>query len=124
MPDFNIKTYDDKLNLYNKFFTHGYNLNENLSDKLKLIHLVCLVTFKMQQADPTINSKIVLERIFQKKLDNTREGLDDFLITLSIISQDFLYGVKKVDTLGYTNPKDIIEDIKKLVENWLPFQNK
>ena len=124
MPDFNIKTYDDKLNLYNKFFTHGYNLNENLSDKLKLIHLVCLVTFKMQQADPTINSKIVLERIFQKKLDNTREGLDDFLITLSIISQDFLYGVKKVDTLGYTNPKDIIEDIKKLVENWLPFQDK
>lgn len=121
MPDFNIKTYDDKLNLYNKFFTHGYNLNENLSDKLKLIHLVCLVTFKMQQADPTINSKIVLERIFQKKLDNTREGLDDFLITLSIISQDFLYGVKKIDTLGYTNPKDIIEDIKKLVENWLPF---
>ena len=48
------------------------------------LYLVCLVTFKMQQTDPTINSKIVLERIFQKKLDNTREGLDDFLITSSL----------------------------------------
>jgi hypothetical protein len=121
MNDFEIKTFKDKTDLYEKYFSFGYTLNEDLSDKLKLIHLICLVTFKMRNSEPNITCREVLERILKINLDTRIEGISDYYQTLAIICQDLLYGIKNVDTLGYTNPKDIINDIKKLLENWLPF---
>ena len=41
-------TYDEKLKFYSRNLSSGSTMSGKLEDKLKLIHLICLVTIKMR----------------------------------------------------------------------------
>ena len=105
-------TYNDWINLLP---------NGELEDKLKLIHLICLVTFKMRDKEKDIKSKEVLERLMGIKLDVSKDGYTNYLIGLSLLCDDLLFEITEISTLGYTNSNDIINEIKRLIDGWIPF---
>jgi ribosome-binding protein aMBF1 (putative translation factor) len=95
MNDFEIKTFKDKTDLYEKYFSFGYTLNEDLSDKLKLIHLICLVTFKMRNSEPNITCREVLERILKINLDDNLKIQNNQLILNFLKDRTTLFKIIK-----------------------------
>ena len=73
-------TYDEKLKFYSRNLSSGSTMSGKLEDKLKLIHLICLVTFKMRDKEKDIKSKEVLERLMGIKLDVSKDGYTNYLI--------------------------------------------
>ena len=114
-------TYDEKLKFYSRNLASGSTMSGKLEDKLKLIHLICLVTFKMRDKEKHIKSKEVLERLMGIKLDVSKDGYTNYLIGLSLLCDDLLFEITEISTLGYTNSNDIINEIKRLIDGWIRF---
>ena len=114
-------TYDEKLKFYSRNLSSGSTMSGKLEDKLKLIHLIYLVTFKMRDKEKDIKSKEVLERLMGIKLDVSKDGYTNYLIGLSLLCDDLLFEITEISTLGYTNSNDIINEIKRLIDGWIPF---
>lgn len=118
--EFNTFSLEEKIAFYTRNFSTGYFSSEKLSNKLALISLICLVTYKMREKDKNITVKTVIEKIIQRQL-NTSETFDSFLFGLSIICEDFMYGVKEIDNFGFKDSKQVIQKIKELLNEWMPF---
>lgn len=118
--EFNTFSLEEKIAFYTKNFSTGYFSSEKLSNKLALISLICLVTYKMREKDKNITVKTVIEKIIQRQL-STSETFDSFLFGLSIICEDFMYGVKEIDNFGFKDSKQVIQKIKELLNEWMPF---
>ena len=118
--DFQNLTYEEKVGFYIRNFSTGSFSSGKLSNKLALISLICLVTKKLREKDGNLSVKQVIEKILQRPLIYS-QSFDSFLIGLSIICEDFLYEVKEIDNFGFTDSKQIINKIKELLNEWLPF---
>ena len=99
--EFQNLSYDEKISFYIRNFSTGAFSSGKLSNKLALISLICLVTKKLREKDGNLTVKVVIEKILQRPLIVT-ESFDSFLIGLSIICEDFLFGVKEIDNFGFT----------------------
>lgn len=114
-------SYEDKVIFYGRFLFSGSNITGKLEDKLRLMQLLSLVTLRMRTQEPQITTKEVLERLLKKDLNNPSEGFCSYLLGLAITCDDLLYGMTTIDSLGYTNANDIINEIKRLLDGWIPF---
>lgn len=112
--------YDDKRSIYSAFFSSGAQTSGKLSNKLALINLICLVSQKMSVEGKTVTPKDVIERITGKVL-NANNTFDHYLIGLSVVCDDMMFGVTEIGSLGLTNSNDILLKIKELLAEWLPF---
>ena len=113
-------SYEEKVSFYVRNFSTGAFSSGKLSNKLALISLICLVTKKLREKDGNLTVKVVIEKLLQKPL-NPIDSFDSFLIGLAIICEDFLYGVTEIDNFGFTDSKQLINKIKELLNEWLPF---
>ena len=118
--NFQKLSYEEKVSFYSKNFSTGAFTSEKLANKLELISLLALTTKKLREKDVSLSVKNVIEKLLQRPL-NENESFDYFLIGLSIICEDFLFGVKEIDNFGFTESKQIINKIKELLNEWLPF---
>lgn len=111
-------TYEDKSKLYTKCFGFGTLASTKLNDKLILISLVALTANKLKQKNPELTTLELLEKITGGK-DSIyfHEALEN----LALIVDDLSFGIDEFDPCGLTNSKDIINNIKELLETWLPF---
>ena len=107
--------YSEKKDVYSKNFSLGY-LNTNFSDKIGLISLICYITYTKKQKEPGIDCYKVI-RAITKDVSLP----DDFIETLSIICEDYMYGTKEFPTFGCKTGDEIIKKIKSTLETWVPF---
>lgn len=113
-------SYDDKRTLYSTLFTMGNQTSGKLTNKLDLINLICLVSQKMSSDSKTVTTKDVIEKLVSHVL-NCNNAYDNFLIGLSIVCDDMMFGVDDISPLGLTSSGEIIKRIKELLAEWLPF---
>jgi hypothetical protein len=112
--------YDDQRSIYQKLFTSGIQTSGKLKNKLDLIMLLCLVSQKMSVDNKTVTPKDVIEKIIGKVL-NYNDPYDHYLIGLSIVCDDMMFGVSEVDSLGLKTSGEIVSKIKTILAEWLPF---
>ena len=111
--------YYDKHSVYQKVFSLGNLASDDMNEKLVLISLVALVTQKIREKDPTNNPLKLLMQITGQIKDNS--FFYQFLESLSIIVEDFMYGCKKFDPCGLNSSQEIINRIKEILSTWVPF---
>lgn len=121
MQAFDALPYKSKVNIYTRYFSSGNMISGKLEPKLELIKLICFVTFKLRQTNKELTVKEVLEKITGKNLDNVREGIESYLLGLSIVCEDFLYEVKDIQVSGFNSSQEIIAKIKTILGEWFPF---
>lgn len=119
--EFKNASYADKDKFYNSTLSFGSNLSKQFSRKTLLHSLICLVTHKMSAKDPTITTLVVLEKITRTDLKNPQTAYEHFLTSLALICNDLLYEVSEMENFGFTNSQDIINEIKNLLDEWIPF---
>ena len=116
----NDASYDDKRSLYSSFFSSGTQTSGKMNNKLVLISLICLVSQKMSVDNKTVTPKDVIEKIVAHTL-NYNDSYDHYLIGLSIVCDDMMNGVTEIDSFGLKTSGDIINKIKSILAEWLPF---
>lgn len=111
--------YIDKRDVFDKNFSFDC-VGEDLNDRLVLISLVSLTYIKMKEKSPTITPLDILIQITGEKKSNS-SYMYKFLESVSIIVENFTYGVTKVDSCGLKNSTEIINKIKEILAKWTPF---
>ena len=106
-------TYDDKRSIYHKLFTSDTQTSGKLKNKTDLITLICLVSQKMSVDNKTVTPKDVIEKITGKVL-NSNNAYDHYLIGLSVVCDDMMFGVTEIDTLGFKTSGEIVNKIKTI----------
>lgn len=94
-------------------------LSSSMEDRLTLVGLLCYVTDKMREKDPTISCVEVLMKLLKSQILNDDQR--KFIQALGIVCDDFMKNVIKFDPLGYKTSTDIKNKIIEEVNNWLPF---
>ena len=116
----NNANYDDKRTLYSSFFSSNMQTSGKMNNKLILISLICLVSQKMSVDNKTVTPKDVIEKIVGHVL-NYNDSYDHYLIGLSIVCDDMMVGVVEIDSFGLKTSAEIINKIKNILAEWLPF---
>jgi len=111
--------YIDKKEVYQKVFSLGNLESSDINDRLILISLLGLTYQKIKEKDSMITPLAILMKITGQSKDGSY--FYQFLETLSIITEDFSYGVKKFDSCGLKTSQEIINKIKELLNTWMPF---
>lgn len=111
--------YSDKKEVYQKIFSLGNLESSDMNDRLILISLLGLTYQKMKEKDSMITPLAILMKITGQSKDGSY--FYQFLEALSIITEDFSYGVKKFDSCGLKTSQEIINKIKELLNTWMPF---
>jgi len=116
-----LLSYKDKVTIYNDFFDLGGITSMSLNNRMALVSLICLVTFKMRQKNTSETCHSVLKKIIKSEdmLRNTQFG--NFIEGLSIVCENFMYSCTKFDTFGLKSSEEIVNKIKELLDEWLPF---
>jgi len=109
-----VKNYDMLKKIYSDNFSLGF-LNTDAGNKLALISLVCHLTQKAKEKKPGVT-------VYQVLMSLNKESLvpESFIVGLSIVCEDFMYGCTNFPTFG-TQVKDVIFNIKNLLKSYLPF---
>lgn len=108
-------SYDELKAIYTRYFTSGY-INADINNKFALISLVGFLTDQARKKSPSATCYQVL-----KKVTDGRGVPDSILSRLSIVCEDFMYGVTKFNTCGCTSAKQMVEQINLIINEWLPF---
>jgi len=111
-------SFNDKKAIFQKFFTTGF-LSISLNDKLVLISLIALTSYKLKSKNPTLTTLSLLLKITNQKEDSS--AFYNFLESLSILVDDLSYGNSTFDSCGLSSSDEIIKKIKNLLSLWLPF---
>ena len=119
-------TYDMRKYIFLTSFSSGAMTTESFSDKIELLHLLCFMSFKMQEKDSFKwdSSLKVLEYILDKTIDTSinANGFDNYLVGLSIICDDLMYGCKEIPKPEkYSNGQEVAKKIKSLIDQWCAF---
>lgn len=109
LPPYNVlrQEYADKYSLG--------NLNTDINAKFALISLVCFLTYNLRKKKDSITHYQIVRK--------AAEGLDlpeDFLKTVAVVCADFGYNCKTFPTFNI-QPKNMFSEIRKILENYLPF---
>jgi len=110
--------YAELKSIYSDYFSLKYACS--LEDKFALIGLICYITNKLRIKNPDITCWEVIAKIAFKEGTFTDEYVQS-LRGLSIMCEDFMYGVTKFPTFGFKTDKEILNKIKEVLDNWLPF---
>lgn len=114
---------EGKNTIFMQLFSLGTNLNQSIDDKFELLKLICFLSYKMKEKDPLKfkTTLSVLQHLYGRNFVE-KTGEDYYLISLSIICDDLLYGIKDIKKPdGFTNMSEICARIKDLVSQWMPF---
>ena len=111
-------TYDQKRDLYIKTFSFG-SIGKNVNDKLILISLLSLTYMKMKVKKPDITVLDILKSITKHSPDNS--SFYQLLEALSVVVEDYSYGCTDADACGLNSSQEIIEKIKTILNQWVPF---
>lgn len=122
-----LETYDQKTYVYNSYFGLATNTAASYNSKMELLHAVCFLQQRMHTKDPKKynNCLSLLQIVFGKEFQQADSpGEDNFLIGLSIICDDLLWGTNDelkapADCKTLKDVKDKI--IKYVKEEWMPF---
>ena len=122
-----LETYDQKTYVYNSYFGLATNTAASYNSKMELLHAVCFLQQRMHAKDPKkySNCLSLLQIVFGKEFQQADSpGEDNFLIGLSIICDDLLWGTNDelkapADCKTLKDVKDKI--IKYVKEEWMPF---
>lgn len=117
---FSELSYEERCNFYNKHFSSGASSTCRIKDKLILIALICFVTHKLREKDGSLTVKSVIEKIVNKPIMELN-GFEDFLLGLSVVCEDMLYGCTEFETFGLKTSQEIIDKIRALLNEWMPF---
>ncbi len=105
------------------YFFSNYSLGaisgNSINDKLILISLVSYVHFKMRETNPSVTVLDILKSITKQKADNS--SYYQMIESLAIIVEDFCYGCSIADNCGLKSSQEIINKIKEILGQWLPF---
>jgi hypothetical protein len=112
-------SYSEKQAFYQRTFSVGYIGGIKLNERLVLISLIAFAYKKLKEKDATTTPLKILLKITGPI--ETSSAFYQTLESLSILVEDFLYGVEEVDSCGLKNAKEITTKIKELLETWLPF---
>lgn len=112
-------SFKDKQSVYSKVYSVGTFSSTDMSEKLVLISLVALVTYKMREKNPETTALQVLLTITKQVPDNS--GFYQFLEGLAVIVEDMSYNCNTFDSCGCKNSSEIITKIKEILSTWLPF---
>lgn len=124
---FSNMSFEQQCDIFSSFFSTGNMITRDLNDKLKLINLVCYVAIRMREKDPKMRPIDVLTSItglnILEPTDNVKEQIQYaiYLKGLSILCDDLLYNVVIVDHLGYSSSDEIVQEILRLINQWMPF---
>lgn len=110
--------YKEKLLLFKRCFGIS-NFGPDLNDTLILISLVALVTSKMRDKDPEVTPLRVLIKI--TNIYDRTSAVYQMLENLSILVEDLTYNQIKIDNCGLKTSQEIINKIKTILDQWLPF---
>lgn len=116
--EMNQLSYKEKLLLYKKVFSIG-NFGDDLNETLILISLVALTTTKMREKNPEVTPLKVLMQI-TSTYDQTT-GFFQLLENISILVDDMIHVSPKIDNCGLKTSAEIINRIKNILNQWLPF---
>lgn len=112
-----------KEDVFMQLFSLGTNTNASIDDKFELLYLICFLSYKMKERDPKKfkNPLNVLQHLYGRSFSD-QTGEDSYLITLSVICKELLFGVNEMKKPeGFTNVGEICARIKDLVSQWMPF---
>lgn len=128
--NFPLPTLENKRFIYAMWFSSKTNTLMSFKDKIELYTLICFLTQQMKKKDPVKygNPIKVLNAIYKKNFEEVGEeipvtGENEYILGLGIVCEDLLYGTE--DTIpipsGFKNAQEIVNRIKQLIEQWLPF---
>lgn len=112
-----------KRDVFVQLFSLGTNTNGSLDEKFELLYLICYLSYKMKERDPERFKKPlnVLQSLYGRDFSD-QTGEDSYLISLSIICEELLFGVTDIKKPeGFSNAGEICAKIKDLVSQWMPF---
>lgn len=112
-------SYEEKKYIYQKCFSLGSVNTKNMNDRLVLLSLLALVYKKMKLKNPNTTVLELLLKITGETKQNTMYY--NFLESVAIISEDFSYDIDKIDSCGMKTSQEIINKIKEILNQWLPF---
>ena len=122
--DLSAITYDTKVFLYDSYFSSKSNTEQSFANKIEVLTLLCFLTQVLTKAKSE-NFKNSLDVLKKYIFADEPIGLDssvDYIEGLSIICDDFLYGVGPIEKpKAYKTTLEIRQRIKELIQNWLPF---
>lgn len=105
------------------YFFSNYSLgalsSNSINEKLILISLLSFVYFKMKEKTPTVTVLDVLKSITKQKPDNS--SYYQMIESLAIVVEDLCYGSSIADNCGLKSSQEIINKIKEILGQWLPF---
>lgn len=113
-------SFEEKSRLYTVVYGFGSIASTNITDKLVLISLIGLSSYKLKEKNPemtTLDFLIAITKSTKKK----DEQFHNFLENLAILVDDLSYATKEFDTCGMKSSAEIINKIKEILETWLPF---
>lgn len=122
--DLSEVNYDTKKYLYSMYFSSNTNTNDSFSDKIELISLLCFLTQTLCKLKPNIfkNTLDVIKNYIYAGETFGAEGSITYMEGISIICDDYLYGVNPIEKpANFTNTVEIRSRIKELLSNWIPF---
>lgn len=119
IKDINSLSYENKKTVYDRTFSMGNLMSREMNDKLILISLVSLTYQKLKEKDKTITPLKILLKITNHPVDSS--AFYQMLECLSILVEDFSYDCTKIDPCGYSNSQEIINKIKQILDQWVPF---
>lgn len=107
-------TYKKLANIYSKYFSLGY-LNTDINLKFALISLIGYIVNELKKKNPDITYYSTIFKLAEGK------GLpEEFLWSLSIITEDFCYQCTEFPTFGM-KPPQMVSKIKEILGMYLPF---
>lgn len=108
------KSYSELKQIYSENFSMGY-LNTDINSKFALISLICHITKKSKEKNPDSTCYNIIQALNK---DNIIP--DDFVKSLSIVCEDFMYGCTTFPTFNIKG-SDMITTIRNILKTYIPF---
>jgi hypothetical protein len=116
--------------IYAQWFSSKTNTTMSFKDKMELYTLICYLTQQLRKKDPVkYGTPIkVLGAIFNRDFEAEHEPEKiscevEYIVGLGIVCADLLWGTEDAIATppGFKNGNEIVNKIKQLIEQWLPF---
>lgn len=106
-------TYQNLKDIFSSNFSLS-TLGNDFSDRIALISLICHITEQLKSKKPDVTYYQVVYKLANNLIT------EDQIKGLAVICEDFGQRCKEFPTFGLDN-KSILEKIKEILSNWLPF---
>lgn len=108
------KSYSELKQLHSENFSLGY-LNTDINSKFALISLICHVTKKSREKNPDVDCYKIIQALNKDDIIP-----QDFVKSLAIICDDFMYGCETFPTFNIKGA-DMIKTIREILKKYIPF---